>query len=98
MSATPRIASPCGISPAAQSLAETLPHALWRGNQMASYRSAVTSSGHASLDSELPNGGWPHSALIELLVQQAGSGEMHLLQPAFAALTQRHRRVALLQP
>jgi len=98
MSAISRTHSPCGLSPAAQSLAETLPQALWRGNQMASFRSAVISSGYALLDQELPSGGWPHSALIELLLQQAGTGEMHLLQPALAALTQRHRRVVLLQP
>lgn len=98
MSATPRIHPPCNISSAAQSLVEALPHALWRGNQMASFRSAVISSGHPLLDRELPNGGWPHAALIELLLQQAGSGEMHLLQPALAALTRQRRRVALLQP
>ncbi|KAF3999256.1 translesion DNA synthesis-associated protein ImuA [Glaciimonas immobilis] len=91
----PRVSS---ISAAAQSLVATLPHALWRGNQMASYRGAVMASGHAALDRELPNGGWPHSALIELLVQQAGSGEIQLLQPVLTALTQQNRRVILLQP
>lgn len=89
---------PGNISAAAQSLVATLPHALWRGNQMSSYRGAVMSSGHAALDQELPNGGWPHSALIELLLQQSGSGEMHLLQPTLAAITQENRRVVLLQP
>ncbi|PUA18576.1 translesion DNA synthesis-associated protein ImuA [Glaciimonas sp. PCH181] len=101
MSANPRSVSQPGtstISAAAQSLAETLPHALWRGNQMSTYRGAVIASGHAALDRELPNGGWPHSALIELLLQQAGIGEMHLLQPALKALTQQQRKIILLQP
>lgn len=101
MSANPPIfmpARPSNISAAAQSLVATLPHALWRGNQMSSYRGAVMSSGYAALDQELPNGGWPHSALIELLLQQAGSGEMHLLQPVLAVITQENRRVVLLQP
>lgn len=101
MSATLDILMPAragNISAAAQSLAATLPHALWRGNQMSSYRGAVMSSGHTALDQELPNGGWPHSALIELLLQQAGSGEMQLLQPPLAAITQINRQVVLLQP
>jgi protein ImuA len=34
---------------------------------------------------------------VELLLQQSGIGEMHLLRPALAALSQR-RRVALVQP
>ncbi|MGZ9709522.1 translesion DNA synthesis-associated protein ImuA [Glaciimonas sp. GNP009] len=103
MSATPHIIAPpaarsSSISVAAQSLVESLPHALWRGNQMSSYRGAVMTSGHDALDQELPNRGWPHSALIELLLQQAGSGEMHLLQPALTMLTQENRRIVLLQP
>lgn len=103
MSATPHIIAPpptcsSGISAAAQTLVESLPHALWRGNQMSSTRGAVMTSGHDALDQELPNRGWPHSALIELLLQQAGSGEMHLLQPALTILTQENRRIVLLQP
>ncbi|AEK62445.1 translesion DNA synthesis-associated protein ImuA [Collimonas fungivorans] len=85
------------ISAAAQSVVATLPHALWRADQMGSYQGVVTASGHPSLDRELPNGGWPHSALIELLLQQAGSGEIRLLQPALARIASQ-RRIVLLQP
>lgn len=74
-----------------------MPHALWRASQMASPRSAVTPSGAAALDRELPGGGWPRSALIELLLPQAGIGEMQLLRPALAALAQQSR-IVLLQP
>jgi protein ImuA len=74
-----------------------MPHAIWRANQMASCRTAVTSSGHPLLDAELPNGGWPGSALIELLVQQAGIGEMQLLKPALATIA-RKGRIVLVQP
>jgi len=73
-----------------------MPHAIWRANQMASFQAAVTSSGFKRLDDELPNHGWPAAALIELLVQQHGSGEIGLLQPALAAIA-RQRRVALVQ-
>ncbi|AIY41137.1 RecA/RadA recombinase [Collimonas arenae] len=82
---------------AVQSVVSTLPHALWRANQMGSYQGLVTASGHALLDRELPNGGWPHATLIELLLHQAGCGEMRLLQPALAQIAQQ-RRIVLLQP
>ncbi|HWW07062.1 MAG TPA: translesion DNA synthesis-associated protein ImuA [Collimonas sp.] len=85
------------ISAAAQSVVATLPHALWRADQMGSYQGVVSASGHPSLDRELPNGGWPHSALIELLLQQAGCGEIRLLQPALARIASQ-RRIVLLQP
>lgn len=74
-----------------------LSHAIWRANQMGSYQAAVTSSGHRALDAELPHGGWPSAVLIELLLQQAGIGEMHLLRPALDAIA-KNRRIALVQP
>jgi protein ImuA len=64
---------------------------------MGSYQAAVTSTGYPVLDKELPNGGWPSAALIELLVQQAGIGEMRLLRPALRAIAKK-RRIALVQP
>lgn len=69
---------------------------VWRANQLASYRSTAVPSGHPALDRELADGGWPSGVLIELLLQQAGIGEMQLLQ---AALRQTGRRaIALVQP
>jgi protein ImuA len=59
-------------------------------------RANVTPTGHAALDRELPNHGWPHGGLIELLLQQSGIGELHLLQAALHALGDQ--RIALLQP
>lgn len=64
---------------------------------MGAYQGAVTASGYAALDRELPNGGWPHSALIELLLHQSGCGEMRLLLPALRQIAQQ-RRIVLLQP
>ena len=84
-------------SAAVQSVVSALPHALWRADQMGSYQGAVCASGHAALDRELPNGGWPHSALIELLLQHPGYGEIRLLQPALVQIA-RQRRIVLLQP
>jgi len=69
---------------------------VWRANQLASYRTSAIATGYTALDRELPDGGWPSGGLIELLTQQAGIGEMQLLQPA---LRQSARRaIALVQP
>jgi len=75
----------------------SIAHSIWRADQMGSYQAAVTPTGHQALDRELPNGGWPASALIELLLQQAGIGEMRLLQPALCAIG-RQRRIVMVQP
>lgn len=85
------------ITAATDAVVSQMPHALWRASQMAASRSAVTPSGAAALDRELPGGGWPRSALIELLPAQPGIGEMQLLRPALAAIA-RQQRIALLQP
>lgn len=88
---------PSNLSAAVQSVVSALPHALWHADQMGSHQGTVSASGHALLDRELPNGGWPHSALIELLLQQPGCGEIRLLQPALVQIA-RQRRIVLLQP
>jgi hypothetical protein len=75
-----------------------LPDAVWRADQMGSYRSAATGSGFAALDKELPNGGWPSSVLIELLLAQPGVGELRLLAPTLARITQAGKTVILLAP
>jgi len=87
----PVIAPPAtGIDPA------RLPD-VWRGSELARSRVPVTASGHAALDAQLPGGGWPRSALIELLLQQPGIGEMQVLQPALRAVA-AERPIALVQP
>ncbi|MCC2666101.1 MAG: imuA [Gammaproteobacteria bacterium] len=75
-----------------------MPHAIWRGNQMASYRAPTLTSGFPRLDAELPHAGWPQSALIELLIQQPGIGEIQLLKPVLVSLARSGRRIALIQP
>jgi protein ImuA len=79
-----------GIAPAA------LPN-VWRASELARSRLPSMPSGHADLDRELPDGGWPRSVLTELLLQQPGIGELQLLKPILATLS-RQRRIALVQP
>ena len=87
------------MSPAAQTAlqtAEEIHPALWRASQLARTQGKVVETGYAALSAELPGGGWPLGTLVELLVQQPGVGELRLLGPALAALS--NRPIALVQP
>ena len=60
---------------------------LWRGRaQGKAWQGLVT--GYPRLDEHLPGGGWPHNALTEILLEHYGSGELKLLMPALAGLSQ----------
>ena len=69
-------------------LARLLEHpAIWRGRSSAPQ--ATITSGFLTLDAALPGGGWPQLGLVEILTPQFGIGELRLLVPALAQLTQR---------
>lgn len=76
---------------------------LWRASGQVNAHRRVIPSGHAELDTHLPGGGWPFPALIELLVERWGVGELALLVPALRQLTTdatgpRARTLAWLNP
>ncbi|MCY0916220.1 translesion DNA synthesis-associated protein ImuA [Massilia antarctica] len=75
---------------------EQLHPALWRASQLARSAARCVDTGHPALSNQLPGGGWPMGVLIDLLVQQAGIGEVRLLAPALVQVAKR--RVVLLQP
>ncbi len=81
-------------------LAELLQRAdLWRGRQAAPRtRHATLSTGFASLDTHLPNGGWPIGALTEILYPFEGVGELQPLLPALARLSRGERWIAWVDP
>lgn len=70
---------------------EYLHPALWRAHQLGQGRQAVVATGYAALDAELPGGGWPRHALVELLLARPGWGELRLLAPALAPLSRAGR-------
>ncbi len=72
-------------------------HRVWRG-QSAVASPSRQSTGHAALDAALPGGGWPESALSEILVAATGIGELRLLWPTLARLTILGERVVLVAP
>lgn len=71
---------------------------LWRGRERGRTRQAAESSGHAVLDEILPGGGWPLGALSEILLPHPGFGELSLLLPVLARLTQAGRPVVFVNP
>ena len=71
---------------------------VWRAGRQAAPAPLGESTGFAALDALLPHGGWPQGALSELLIPAEGVGELTLLMPTIARMTQAGRLVALIAP
>jgi hypothetical protein len=81
------------------SLESVLQHpGIWRGNQRAQTAEAALPTGFAALDELLPGGGWPRGALTELLIGRQGIGELRLLMPALARLSEADGWLAWVAP
>lgn len=70
-------------NPLPASFARELP-CIWRADELARPVGAVVASGHAALDAQLPAGGWPVGALVDVLQAQSQQNEWRLLLPALA--------------
>ena len=57
---------------------------LWPADALASPIGAVLATGHAALDAQLPDGGWPVGAMVKILQAQSGQNEWRLLLSALA--------------
>jgi cell division inhibitor SulA len=73
---------------------------IWRADERPADEIAgpALASGFAELDRELPGGGWPQGQLTELLLDDAGIGELSLLAPALAQLAQVKRSTVWVLP
>ncbi|MDQ3206874.1 MAG: translesion DNA synthesis-associated protein ImuA, partial [Pseudomonadota bacterium] len=80
---------------ALDSLLET--RRVWRGQPSARAPSKQP-TGFAALDEALPDHGWPEAALTELLLPADGVGELRLLWPTLARLSQGDGMIALVAP
>ena len=69
---------------------------VWRARHLAP--APALSTGFAALDAELPGGGWPRGAITEILLPQEGIGELRLVLPALAALSQGDRWLTWIAP
>lgn len=70
---------------------------VWTGST-APWEGKAQPSGHAPLDARLPGKGWPEAALTELLIAHDGIGEVQLLWPTLARLSQDGQRIVLVAP
>ena len=74
------------------------PHPLlWRGKQL-SHHVHTLSTGHGALDEALPGNGWPTGAVTELVNDAAGCGELSLLFPVLAQLSQENYWIVMVDP
>lgn len=71
---------------------------LWHAGRSAAIAADGEPTGHDALDALLPQGGWPRRALTELLLPADGVGELALLLPTLARLTQAGSPVAVVAP
>jgi hypothetical protein len=72
------------------SLEQVLQHpGIWRGDQLAQAGVDALPTGFAELDEQLPGGGWPRGALTEILLEREGIGELRLLLPALARVSEQ---------
>lgn len=71
---------------------------IWRGNQRAQTAADALPTGFAALDALLPGGGWPRGALTEVLLARQGIGELRLLTPTLARLSEADGWLAWVAP
>ena len=71
---------------------------LWRGNEFAQATTPSVPTGYAELDVHLPGAGWPTGVLTEIHVERPGIGELQLVMPAAARLTQADRWQVMIAP
>lgn len=73
---------------------------IWRGGEHDFHHQQERglATGYPQLDKNLPNGGWPKGALTEILHQGNGLGELQLIMPALAQLTQQQQYIAWIDP
>jgi len=71
---------------------------LWRGDRLPVAGPRTLPTGFPALDGELPGGGWPLGAVVELLAGTAGIGELRLLLPIVRQLQRSGDRVLLINP
>ncbi len=82
---------------ALKKLLQQQPLLLWQGNNQYSHPETITTGFH-ELDKLLPYRGWPLGSTLEILTSQCGAGELRLVMPAMAALTQQGFYIAWIAP
>ena len=71
---------------------------LWRGRSRTAAAGNSLDSGIERLNALLPAGGWPLQSVVELVVDDWGSGELQLLLPLMRDLSGQGSRLAMIGP
>ena len=71
---------------------------LWQGKSICLQTAPGLPTGYPALDAVLPGGGWPGSALTELITPRWGVGELRLLLPLMSSLTAMQRWLLWVSP
>ncbi|MCH9672676.1 MAG: translesion DNA synthesis-associated protein ImuA, partial [Gammaproteobacteria bacterium] len=71
---------------------------IWRGSHSSQNTGHYLSTGFAELDAHLPGGGWRLDAVTEILCDQQGIGELRLVMPALAKLSQQKKWIVWVAP
>jgi cell division inhibitor SulA len=84
-------------------MAQQLNHALfngdiWQGKHWQNVQGDSTETGYTQLDEQLVAQGWESGSLNEVLYSQHGAGELQLLMPALAKLSQQKRWIIWVAP
>ena len=83
--------APMAARASAATLSEVLARPdIWRGDALAAAPKPGVPTGFATLDAELPGGGWPRGAVVELMPRHYGIGEMALLMPALTLMAAKN--------
>ena len=82
---------------ALKKLLQQQPLLLWQGHNHYSPPDTIT-TGFPALNKLLPYHGWPLGTTLEILTSQCGAGELRLLMPAMATLTQQGFYVVWIAP
>jgi cell division inhibitor SulA/protein ImuA len=69
-----------------------------RGDRDDAAQAAIVPSCAPALDAVLPGGGWRAGTIVEVMPKDVGIGELRLLLPALAQITQAERYVAFVSP
>lgn len=71
---------------------------VWRGNAPSALPNSALATGHQELDLALPSGGWLEASLVEILIAHDGIGELSLVLPLLAKLSQQQKPIVLIAP
>lgn len=93
---SPVAANECGKS--APPLPPAVARAVWRGDELGHRMAGTRPTGWAALDAELPAGGWPQQAVIEVLATQPAVLEWRLLAPALRPVVEAGGQVVVIGP